>query len=136
MCNYLVCNLFNNIHVLQLRSTCIDKLHNLIHCIQTTANYHLPPEQVIVSERFGIANVTVTLEWPIPAIEVIYNVSITPQEELPSELNTSNLSSLTQWQLTVYYNIYYSVIIHTSYCGYSNTTSLLNFIRYGECTID
>ena len=96
--------------------------------ITTTANYHLPPEQVNVTEYFGTANVTVTLEW-IPAEEVTYNVSIVPQKDLPFAVNTS----LSRWQLTVYYNTSYFVSIHATYCGYSNTTTLM--LKYGECIL-
>ena len=92
-----------------------------------TANYryYLPPEQVNASKHFGTDSVAVTLEW-VPAEKVTYNVSIVPQEELPLELNTSS-----RWQLTVNYNVSYTVSIHSEFCGYSNTTTLM--LKYGEC---
>ena len=96
----------------------------------TTANYRLTSEQVIVTKHFGIDNVTVTLEW-IPVEEVTYNVSVVPQEEFPFALS---ISTWTQWQLILYYNIMYSVNIQASFCGYNNTTTLmLKYCEYTQC---
>lgn len=81
---------------------------------------------MIASEHFGTDSVVVTLEW-VPAENVAYNVSIVPQEELPLALNTIS----SQWQLTVYYNVSYAVSIHSEFCGYSSTTTLM--LKYGEC---
>ena len=120
----VICMAYNIIYTMHMMW---NKLSHLI----ITASYHLSPEQVIATNRFRMGSVSITLEWPIPAIEVTYNVSVVPQEvlELPFALNT--MSSLLQWQLTVYYNISYSVSIQASFCGYSSATTLM--LKYGEC---
>ena len=77
----------------------------------------------IVSEDYGAANVTVTVEWT-QLVGAVYNIQI-----LPSVVITRNMNSC---QLTVPYNTEYNLTVEVSAPCRLNTTVIR--LYYGEVT--
>ena len=79
----------------------------------------------IVSEVYGAANVTVTVEWACLK-GFVYNVKIFPPEPITRNMNSC--------QLTIQYNTEYNLSVEASAPCRLNTTALIK-LSYGEITI-
>ena len=84
--------------------------------------------EVKKTKMFGIANVTVILEW-IQEEYVYYNVSVVPPA-------TSMFTRNTSFHLTVSYNTLYNVsVVAKSFCGHDSVTTDI-VLNCGEWQID
>ena len=80
-----------------------------------------------MNQLLGNNNVTVTLQWPRES-GAVYHINILPQTSY-THLTTSHNTFITN--LTVFYNIQYTVSIVSSLCGVTTTKAL----SYGEYEI-
>ena len=83
----------------------------------------LQTEVEVLSERFQSENVTVTLKW-VQGVNDFYNVQVVPPVYM-------YYNDSTTVELTLLYNILYSVTIIAYLCEY-NTTDVTEFL-YGKC---
>ena len=95
--------------------------------------YHPTSDQVNRTDYFGMDKVTVTLEW-IPA-EHNAVVNVTVYIVVDPWLLTDIKSPVNpfRWNLTLSYNIFYSVNVLSSICGHNSTIANMT-LKYGECT--
>ena len=110
---------------------------NVIHhykIINTAAMYQPASGQINQADYFGMDKVTVILEW-IPAehdavvnITVYYYIIVDPW--LPTDLKSP--VNPFRWNLTLSYNISYSVSVLSSICGHNNIIANMT-LKYGEC---
>ena len=86
-----------------------DSIYNACNNIES-----VPPEfEVMISERFGTTNITVTMEWTSARDDVWYSVSTEPQVDAIFTRDTSI-------QLIALYNTHYNVTI-VAYSALCNT---------------
>ena len=83
---------------------------------------------VMTNEQHGPDNVTVILEWTKQQL-TSYNIEITPD----TVVRESSDSSRQRAQLTVTYNIMYSVRFVASPCGHNTTVTKIFELLYGKC---
>ena len=99
------------------------------------AMYHLMSEQVNRTDYFGMDKVAVTLEWIPAEHDAVVNVTIIVDVAVDPWLLTDLKSPVNafRWNLTLSYNISYSVNVLSSICGHNSTISNMT-LKYGECT--
>lgn len=73
-----------------------------------------------ISERYGINNITVTVEWSQSRDDVHYNVSTEPQLDV-------NFIGNMSVQMVVFYNTFYSVNVTANSLCNSTATVGLNY---------
>ena len=76
----------------------------------------------IVSEDYGAANVTVTVEWT-QLVDAVYNVKIMPSVAITRSMNSC--------KLTIPYNTEYSLSVEAATPCRPNTTALIR-LNYGN----
>ena len=88
-----------------------------------TASDSIP--SIMVMEQYGTDNVAVTLEWTKQQL-VSYNITIIPDTVVQESSENGRLWA----QLTVAYNITYTVKFVASHCGHNATKAFE--LLYGE----
>ena len=74
--------------------------------------------------NFGIDIVSLSLSWTQRTVGALYNVTVIPQAEM-------NFTEQTTIQLTLSYNVIYSVTIVTIVCGQTTSTTVTQ-LHHGE----
>ena len=95
--------------------------------------YHPTSDQVNRTDYFGMDKVAVTLEWIPAEHDAVVNVTIIDVVVDPWLLtDLKSPANAFRWNLTLSYNIFYSVSVLSSICGHNSTIANM-ILKYGEC---